>query len=576
MSALEIEAPTSATVLLPLTSIVPSPTNPRQHYDGDKLQELAASIRKHGVIQPILVRPIDGRYELIAGERRFRASEIAGIDSIPAIIRELDDKATLEIQVIENLQREDLSPIEEAEGYERLIRDHGYEVDDLAAKIGKSRSYVYGRMKLTALCDEARRALWDGQINHSLGLLIARIPDPKLQVKALQEIVGDDFNAAMSFRAAADYIQREFMLRISNAPWALDDEGLVPAAGPCTTCPMRTGNQSELFADVGSADLCTSPVCWKEKLEAFWKLRQAEAKENGDRVLSSKESKEIFDKYSSRGLRWGAPFVRVDEHCEDDPKRRTYQKLLGKKLPQLVVAMNPHDGKIYELLDRSAATAAVHKAHPETKKPSRLVDHGERARETAEYIKQQKERELEQHVHRAALVDLINAVESRTADLLEAGGLRLIVETRLLESAEYDVEDVEIIMKRRDWLIAPDGLEDEAIHRFVESLKGEQLFGVLVEITFQVASDRSKNLDRLRMEMFELAGVDLKEVKKRVRAEVKSAEKDAKKASPKKGKAGVCSSCGCTEDNACETDVGPCGWVNDEQTLCSACGGRNE
>jgi ParB/RepB/Spo0J family partition protein len=135
---------------VPLAKITPSTTNPRKSFPKDKLDELTDSVKRLGVLQPILLRPLNGggTYELVAGERRYRASKAAGLTDIPATVRELTDAEVLEIQVVENLQRSDLHELEEAEGYEKLLKcahpsGEKYTVDEIAAKVGKSRSYVF-------------------------------------------------------------------------------------------------------------------------------------------------------------------------------------------------------------------------------------------------------------------------------------------------------------------------------------------------------------------------------------------------------------------------------------------------
>ena len=130
--------------MLPIDKLEPSKTNPRKRFDKNKLKELAISIDTQGVLQPLLVRQVSlfkdtGRYEIISGERRYRAAKIAGLEVLPCFIRNLSNMQVLHAQVIENLQRDDLHPLEEAEGYERLIKDHARTADDIAAEIGKSR-----------------------------------------------------------------------------------------------------------------------------------------------------------------------------------------------------------------------------------------------------------------------------------------------------------------------------------------------------------------------------------------------------------------------------------------------------
>ena len=147
---------TASFIDAPMERITASKTNPRKIFDDAALADLAASIKKHGVAQPILLRPthVDAGitfFEVVAGERRFRASKLAGKTTVPAIVRNLSDAEALEIQVIENLQRQDLHPLEEAEGFEVLMRENGYTADVMAEKTGKSKAYIYASLKLCAL-----------------------------------------------------------------------------------------------------------------------------------------------------------------------------------------------------------------------------------------------------------------------------------------------------------------------------------------------------------------------------------------------------------------------------------------
>ena len=143
--------------VIPVDRIESNPQQPRMIFDADALHELAASIREHGVLQPILVRPLgSNRYQLVAGERRWRASKEAGLVTIPALVEELDDDTALEISIIENLQREDLSPLEEAGMYDRMVREHGYSIRKLAEKLGKDKGYLENRLRLADAPEEIR------------------------------------------------------------------------------------------------------------------------------------------------------------------------------------------------------------------------------------------------------------------------------------------------------------------------------------------------------------------------------------------------------------------------------------
>ena len=176
-----------------LDRIEPNPNQPRTIFDEAALQELANSIREHGVLQPILVRPLgENRYQLVAGERRWRASREAGLTSIQALVEEIDDDTALEIAIIENLQREDLSPLEEATMYDRMIHEHGYSIRKLADKLGKDKGYLENRLRLADAPEEIRElvSLRKDTLSHAYELL--KVDDPKKRRKlALQVAAGE-------------------------------------------------------------------------------------------------------------------------------------------------------------------------------------------------------------------------------------------------------------------------------------------------------------------------------------------------------------------------------------------------
>ncbi|CAN5729873.1 ParB/RepB/Spo0J family partition protein [soil metagenome] len=158
---------------LAVGEIEPNPHQPRSQFDEDALASLAASIRELGVLQPVLVRPVDGRYELIAGERRWRAARRAGLDRIPAVIRAIDDSTSLEQAVVENLHRQDLNPLEEAGAYQQLVEDFGLTQEEIARRVGRSRSSVANILRLFQLPTSVQRMVRDGQLTagHARGML---------------------------------------------------------------------------------------------------------------------------------------------------------------------------------------------------------------------------------------------------------------------------------------------------------------------------------------------------------------------------------------------------------------------
>jgi ParB/RepB/Spo0J family partition protein len=174
---------------VPIDRIEPNPENPRLLFEESALEELAASIREHGVLQPILVRPI-GReqYQLVAGERRWRAARLAGLATIPALIEELDDDAAMEIAVIENLQREDLSPLEEATMYEKMVTEHGYSIRKLAQKLGKDKGYLENRLRLADAPEEIRAlvSVRKDTLSHAYELM--KVQDPRKRKRLAAQV----------------------------------------------------------------------------------------------------------------------------------------------------------------------------------------------------------------------------------------------------------------------------------------------------------------------------------------------------------------------------------------------------
>ena len=161
---------------IPIEKLHEHPENPRKHFDEGHLEDLAASIREHGILTPLLVRPNGGAsFQVIGGHRRYRAALRAEVAELPAIVRELDDRTALELLVLDNLQRDDLHPLEEAKGYEALMKQAGYDVQKIAERVSKSTKYVYDRVKLLQLTPEARKIFLDGEITAGHAILLARL-----------------------------------------------------------------------------------------------------------------------------------------------------------------------------------------------------------------------------------------------------------------------------------------------------------------------------------------------------------------------------------------------------------------
>ena len=407
---------------LALKSIEPSGTpvqeRRRTHYDAAALKELAENIKAVQVIEPIIVRPKIGgkdaeRFEIVAGERRWRASREAGLDTIPAIVRMLDDSQVLEIQLVENLHREGLHALEEAEGYEILMQEHHYDIEQLCAKVGRSRAYVYARLKLLALDKKSREAFYAGKLTAATALLIARIPVPALQQDALKAITATWNGEPLTFKDAQRHVQDRYMTRLKDAPFDAKATDLVPGAGPCSTCPKLTGNQPELFGDIKNADVCTDPVCYAAKRAAWGERLRAQAEAEGRTVLSGKDAKRIAPYGVNSNLQGG--YVTLDQRCYEDQKGRTYRQLLGKEFKSETLIADPESGRVVEVIKLTEHGDALKAKGVRAERPTRGND--------SERVRQQAARAETLFRER-----VFNAVRAKTPGAIASADLRLVAQ----------------------------------------------------------------------------------------------------------------------------------------------------
>jgi ParB family chromosome partitioning protein len=260
----------SAFQFLAIDQIHESTTNPRRAFDEAKLYELADSIKHNGMIQPITVRPNNQGFEIVAGARRYRAAQLAELFSVPARIVEIDDAKALEWQLVENSQRVDVHPYEEAQGFQQLLDISGYDVATLVDKSGKSASHIYGRLSLLQLIPEVAEAFIQERITASHANLIARIPQES-QAAAYEQCWRKDWKDSeahlLPSKFLSAWIQNNLYLALADAPFDREDATLNPAAGACTTCHRRSGYNTVLFSDVLS-DECLDGNCYRAKISA--------------------------------------------------------------------------------------------------------------------------------------------------------------------------------------------------------------------------------------------------------------------------------------------------------------------
>lgn len=188
------EKPSEKIEILDITLIVPKEDQPRKYFDDDSLKDLAASINSHGVIQPIIVRKLGNSYQIVAGERRWRASKFLGLKEIPAIVRTIDEENAAKISLIENIQRENLNPIEEAIAYERLMENYGLKQEELGQAVGKSRSYISNSIRLLNLDKNVIEYIYEGKLTSGHGKVLLGIDDKNEQLKAAERIINLGLN----------------------------------------------------------------------------------------------------------------------------------------------------------------------------------------------------------------------------------------------------------------------------------------------------------------------------------------------------------------------------------------------
>jgi ParB/RepB/Spo0J family partition protein len=353
-----------------------SPFNPRRTYNEAKLQELASDIKAQGVLSPLLVRPLtkDGdldtgpfydahTYQLIFGHRRLRAAVLAGIEMVPCMVRAMTDAEVKRAQISENLQREDVHPIEEAEGFAALMNDHGVTAEQLVEETGKSRSYIYGRLALLKACAKVRDACLANKIGSETALLIARLRTEKLQQKALDYINGKfidmEDGGQKSYRQVRELLREKFTLQLKGAIFDTADPFLLPDAGDCTSCAKRTGNAPE-FHDLtlesksrysnniqGDEYLCTDPDCFDAKKKAHLRNQATELEQQGKTVVDGAKARAAID---ADGKVKGAYIALKDVKAE--LKRATGPK------PETVLIQDPRTGKTVEAVNVSALQAA--------------------------------------------------------------------------------------------------------------------------------------------------------------------------------------------------------------------------
>jgi ParB/RepB/Spo0J family partition protein len=309
--------------MIRVSDIKPSPNNPRKQFDPAWMADLVASVKEHGVVQPILVRIIEDGFELIAGERRWRAATEAQLEGIPAMVVEATEQEALELSIIENLQRRDITAMEEADGFQRWLTLSGEPIDKLVEKVSKSRSYVYGTLQLLKLSDTVAERVRSGELNRSIALMIARVNDKAKQDALCRKVlIANELRTweeprPMTVREAQQFLHGESTRSLKEAVFMLDAE--YGDLTPCDRCPKRSCNDMLLLAEVeNDPDVCSDIECFKLKEVRHVEPRAAKLREQGITVL-------VGDTVP-KGYR------ALTEHISSSKGYKSIRDVLGKKL----------------------------------------------------------------------------------------------------------------------------------------------------------------------------------------------------------------------------------------------------
>lgn len=480
---------------IPVALIDESPTNPRQHFHN--MEDLIADVRqRRRIIQPILLRPKGDRYEVIAGARRLRAARAVDIEKIPALISEMGDLEVLELQLIENLQREDVHPVEEARAYRLLMEKGGYTVADVAVKTGKEEPYIYRRLKLNDLIPAAQKACYANTLNPSMAEKLARLQSAD-QARALK-LIENEHGWIKTTRDLQQWMEREIFLDLHSAPWDMNDTDLVSTAGSCNNCPKRTGFTPMLFPELKKHDTCTDPVCFREKQAAAVERKRQEMRAKHPEMV------ELSTNYQSKDR----PYLYAFTH---------YSAKEAKKLPDAVPGL---------VVDGSSAGDVVYIVPSEKRFSSGASKDAERKRREQERIRQLVQFAQVERLIEFATVNPLEMLRFLAGRLWEKEGSdlsSLVLRRRKLNALKVNhTSGYNQVDKKRP------------IAEQLAQMDAQQLQGLILEIALGSYNSYS---DEAIATAAAICEVDLGAIEKEVQAQDKAAKKKKEKASkPKKGK----------------------------------------
>ena len=498
-----------------------SKTNPRRTFEPTALNELAESIRTQGVLSPLLVRPLtENGFEIIAGARRYRAAQMAEIPTVPVRIVHLSDAAALEAQLVENLVRSEIHPMEEAQGFRALLdlEEPKYSIEQIAAKVGKSPVFVASRLKLSDLVPAAVDAFYADEIGVGHALLLAKLPADQ-QEAALSACFKEVYNGGskparilLPVRNLQFWIDSNILLVLKDAPFNKRDAQLVPAAGSCADCPKRTGHNKLLFGDdLGrQGDRCTDPNCYAAKVSVH--VAQT--------IAAKPELVQISSAYGAQ--KDGSPVLPRNKYTairDDKPKSRD-----DAKRPEFKVCKFTTEAIITEGGD----VGTIHKA---CANPTCPVHHPKQStsRNDEKWKAEQDKQRKEQAIVNTTGLRVLAAVSAAVPVRLMKRDLLFILEKLISVMDENRVEMLARqhgIREKRD-----DGGISKTLSAFVRRADEGTLSRLMVESSILLASSRG-NPTAVLKEAATTYKVDTEAIAVKVKQELAAKEKAKKTEHP--------------------------------------------
>jgi ParB family transcriptional regulator, chromosome partitioning protein len=508
---------------LPILNLTESAANPRRTFDETALNELAESIRTQGVLSPLLVRPKGHSYEIVAGARRYRAAQLAGLDSVPVRIVELTDAQALETSIVENLQRRDVHPLDEATGYVSLLH-LDYTVEQIAAKCGKSPSYVAARARLAQLAPAVTEAFAKDDIGVGHALLLARLQADQ-QEEALaacyQETYTNGSKAKrilLPVRHLQQWIEHNILLELAAAPFSKDDAQLVPEAGSCVDCPKRTRHNTLLFAEIGAnqPDSCSDPKCYAAKIDAH--VKQTVAAKPKLVQISTAYGKPVE----------GSPVIPRNKYVEirqDKPKSKNERDLPEYKTCKFTAEAIVSEGTEKGETKRVCANPECPVHHPKKQQ--------QRTRADASFKDEQEKRRREEALAQATGLRVLKAIGNAVPVRLMKRDLLFLAErlTAMLDERRLSV----LIRQHGIGKLKEDAAPAKVLAVFLPKAEESELGRILVETAILLSMHNQTDAAKILRDAAHVYKVDVDAISATVKQEFAAKEKGktSKKPAPK-------------------------------------------